>query len=164
MLRPGATTGQVAGHWIRRWHQQATDITGYQLVARHLEEALTCRLFLLQYHGNRLTLPRSPTAAAPLGPDEQDGTWYLIRADAPSHAFNHQRRQLASEPGHAGEGERKACPVEVLGNGALSDMLRLAARLGADVTPRPRAGSTRYHVPHAHVQQDRARWWLGHPT
>ena len=100
---PRATTGQVAGHWIRRWHQQATDITRYQLVARHLEEALTCRLFLLQYHGNRLTLPRSPTAAAPLGPDEQDGTWYLIRTDAPSHAFNHQRRQLASEPGHAGE-------------------------------------------------------------
>jgi len=25
--------------------------------------------------------------------------WYLIRADTPSHAFNHQRRLLAGEPG-----------------------------------------------------------------
>jgi len=43
-----------------------------------------------------------------------------IRADAPSHAFNHQRRLLAGEPGHAGEGECKACPAEILGNGSLS--------------------------------------------
>ena len=64
-------------------------------------------------------------------------TWYLIRADAPSHAFNHQRRLLAGEPGHAGEGDCQVCPAEILGNGGLPDMLRLAARLGADVTPRP---------------------------
>ena len=95
------------------------------------------RLFLIQYHGDRLTLPRSPAVAAALGPGERDGTWYLIRADAPSHAFNHQRRLLAGEPGHAGEGDCQACPAEILGTGSLSAALRLAARLGADVTPRP---------------------------
>jgi hypothetical protein len=95
------------------------------------------RLFLIQYHGDRLTLPRSPAVAAALGPGERDGTWYLIRADAPSHAFNHQRRLLAEEPGHADKGECQACPAEIIDNGSLSDMLRLAAGLGADVTPRP---------------------------
>jgi len=52
-----------------------------------------------------------------------------------AHAFNHQHRLLAGEPGHASEGECQACPAEILGNGSLPDMLRLAARLGADVTP-----------------------------
>lgn len=66
-----------------------------------------------------------------------DGTWYPIRADTPSHAFNQQRRLLAGEPGHAGEGDCQVCPAEIPGNGGLPDTLRLAARLGADVTPRP---------------------------
>jgi hypothetical protein len=95
------------------------------------------RLFLIKYRRDRLALPRSPAVAAALGPGERDGTWYVIRADAPSHAFNHQRRLLAGEPGHAGEGDCKACPAEILGNGTLSAMLRLAARLGDDVMPRP---------------------------
>ena len=95
------------------------------------------RLFLIQYRGDRLTLPRSPAVAAALEPGERDGTWYLIRADAPSHAFNHQRRILAEEPGHADNGDCKACPTETLGHGTLSAMLRRAARAGADVMPRP---------------------------
>jgi hypothetical protein len=33
------------------------------------------RLFLLQYRGDRLSLPRSPAIAAALGPGEKDGTW-----------------------------------------------------------------------------------------
>ena len=53
-------------------------------------------LFLIQYCGDRLSLPRSPAVAGALGPGDRDGTWYLIRADAPSHAFNHQRRLGAS--------------------------------------------------------------------
>jgi hypothetical protein len=95
------------------------------------------RLFLIQYRSDRLILPRCPAVAAALGPGERDGTWYLIRADAPLHAFNHQRRLLADEPGHAREGDCKACPAEILANGTLSAMLQFAARLGADVTPQP---------------------------
>ena len=66
-----------------------------------------------------------------------DGTWYLIRADTPSHAFNHQHRLLVGEPGHAGEGDCQVCPAEIPGTGGLPDTLRLAARLGAAATPRP---------------------------
>ena len=66
-----------------------------------------------------------------------DGTWYLSRADTPSHTFNHQHRLLVGDPGHAGEGDCQVCPAEILGTGGLPDMLRLAARLGAAVTPRP---------------------------
>lgn len=77
------------------------------------------RLFLIQYCGDRLSLPRSPAVAGALGPGDRDGTWYLIRADAPSHAFNHQRRLLAGEPGHAEQGDCNACPAEILGSGSL---------------------------------------------
>jgi hypothetical protein len=66
-----------------------------------------------------------------------DDTWYLIRAGTPSHAFNHQRRLLVGEPGRAGEGDCQVCPAGILSTGGLPDMLRLAARLGAAVTPRP---------------------------
>ena len=64
----------------------------------------------------------------------------------------------------AGEGDCQVCPAEILGNGGLPDMLRLAARLGADVTPRARADRTPHDVPHAHVQQDCAGRRLRHPT
>lgn len=107
------------------------------------------RLFLLQYRGDRLSLARSPATAAALDPQERDGTWYLIRADVPSYAFNHQRRLLAGEPGHAGEGECDSCPVETVGSSSLLAMLRLAERLGADVTPRAvqAARVTMSHMP-----------------
>ena len=81
--------------------------------------------------------PAQPRRRGGVWARRPDGTWYLIRADAPSHAFNYQRRLLAGEPGHAGEGDCQVCPAEIPGNGGLPDMLRLAARLGADVTPRP---------------------------
>ena len=81
--------------------------------------------------------PAQPRRRGGVWARRPDGTWYLIRADTPSHPFNHLRRLLAGEPGHAGEGDCQVCPAEILGNGGLPDMLRLAARLGADVTPRP---------------------------
>jgi hypothetical protein len=95
------------------------------------------RVFLLQYRDDRLSLPRSPAIAAALAPGERDGTWYLIRADVSTYAFNHQRRLLAGEPGHASEGECQACPVDTIGSSTLAAMLRLAERHGADATPRP---------------------------
>ena len=44
---------------------------------------------------------------------------------------------LVGEAGHADKGDCQACPAEILGNGSLPDMLRLAERLGADVTSQP---------------------------
>jgi hypothetical protein len=94
------------------------------------------RLFLIQHRGDRLSIPRSPAVAAALVSGERDGTWYLIRADAPAHAFNHQRRMLADESGHPSDGDCKTCPAETVGRDRLDALLRLAHRLGADVTPR----------------------------
>ena len=93
------------------------------------------RPFPIQY-GDRLTLPRSSGAAAALGP----ATGRHLVPDPGRHAvpaFNHQHRLLVGEPGHAGEGDCQVCPAEILGTGGLPDMLRLAARVGAAVTPRP---------------------------
>ena len=98
------------------------------------------RLFLIQYRGDRLILPRSPAVAAALGPGERDGTWYLIRADAQSHAFNHQRRLLAGEPGHTGKGECQGCPAETLGTNSLRLAVARRAPWGRrDAKARPAA-------------------------
>ncbi|HEV2450737.1 MAG TPA: hypothetical protein VGS62_02270, partial [Streptosporangiaceae bacterium] len=98
------------------------------------------RLFLLRYHDSLLWLPQKPATAAAAA---TDGTWYLLRADWPIPAFNHQRRVLSGyidpEPGpsHEPDGECPACPTETICSGSLPDMLSQAARLGADITPRP---------------------------
>ena len=94
------------------------------------------RLFPIQYHGDRLTLLRSPGAAAAFGPGDRTA----LVPDPGRHAV--PRLQPSASPARrrarkAGEGDCQVCPAEILGNGGLPDMLRLAARLGADVTPRP---------------------------
>ncbi len=66
------------------------------------------RLFLIQYDGDLLYLPRNSATAAALGEDVHAGTWYLVRADSPFPAFNHQRRLLAGEPGHAIAGRARS--------------------------------------------------------
>jgi hypothetical protein len=82
----------------------------------------------------RLPVPPRPHQRCGAGPGPAG---LLIRADVPTYAFNHQRRLLAEEPGHADKGECESCPVETIGGSTLPAMLRLAERLGADVTPRP---------------------------
>ena len=120
---PGTLPDALAWH---HQHQPASD-----------QAETIDRLFLLQHDGDLLYIPRNPAVAAALGHDDQDGTWYLIRADSPSHAFNHQRRLLVGEPGHEPAGDCRACPVETIGSGDLRQMLRRCAELGADVTPQP---------------------------
>jgi hypothetical protein len=101
------------------------------------------RLFLLRYHDSLLWLPQKPATAAAATGVAADGTWYLLRADSPFPAFNHQRHILSGytdpEPGlrHDLNGECRACPTETIGSGSLPDMLTRAAQLGADITPRP---------------------------
>ena len=93
-------------------------------------------MFLLRYQDNLLYLPRSPAIAAALGPDERDGTWYLIRADLPAAAFSHQRQLLAGIPGHAADGECGSCPVQTVAAGDFQMVLGKCAVLGANVSPR----------------------------
>ena len=93
------------------------------------------RLFLFQRHQGRISLPRSPYAAAALADEERHGTWYLIRADYPSDALRHARAvatgQCAPETGPCAN-----CPADSVGVGSWLEMLTLAADTGLAVTPR----------------------------
>jgi hypothetical protein len=109
------------------------------------------RLFMLRYHGSRLYLPQAVPVAAGLTDQQREGTWYLIRADSPHDAFNHQRQLLSGDQQHAARGHC-ACPVDTLGDGAWQQVLRLAAEKDADVTPIkvpdlrvPMSGTPRWH-------------------
>ena len=92
------------------------------------------RLFALRYHDAKLYLRQAVGVAAGLSGQHAHCTWYLIRADSPNDAFDHQRRLLAGAKGHSATGHC-ACPVETLGQGELQDVLRLAAAAGVTVTP-----------------------------
>ena len=121
----GPGTWQTAQEWLSE-QQPTGDDTG-----------TIDRLFLLCYHDSLLDLPRTPTIAAALGHAQQDGTWYLIRADHPFEAFSHLRQLLADVPGHDTEGDCQSCPAQTVMSGSLRQVLRRCAFLGADVTPRP---------------------------
>lgn len=121
----GPGTWPTAQEWLRE-HQPTGDQTG-----------TIDRLFLLRYHDSLLDIPRRPAMAATLGQAQQEGTWYLIRADHPFDAFSHLRQFLADVPGHANDGDCQACPVQTVTSGSLRQVLRRCASLGDGVTPRP---------------------------
>lgn len=56
---------------------------------------------------------------------------------------------LSGVSGHDDVGECGICPVETIGTGSLTAILRKANRLGADIAPRPvpNARVTMSHVP-----------------
>lgn len=120
----GPGTWQEAAAWLED-HQPAAD-----------RAPVLDRLFLLRYHNQRLYLPRKPTVAASLDICQQAGTWYLLRADSPIDAFNHQRQTLVNIPGHQPAGLCN-CPVETITTGTWREILDHCTELGADTTPRP---------------------------
>jgi hypothetical protein len=99
------------------------------------EATILDRLFMLRYHDSRLYLPQTAPVAAGLDSEQQEGIWYLIRADSPNVAFSHQRQVLAGVAGHSRTGHCR-CPVETLASGALHELLSIAAAVGADINPR----------------------------
>lgn len=107
------------------------------------------RLFLLRYNDSLLWLPQKPATAASLAGTTTSGTWYLLRADSPFPAFNHQRCVLSgyTDPEHGTRhdpaGNCRACPTQTIAIGGLLEILDRAAQVGANVTPQP--------VPDVHV-------------
>ena len=93
------------------------------------------RFLLLRYHDRLLYLPQNPQIAAAASA-EQAGTWFVLRADAPDVAFNHQRQVLAGGYGCDASGECPLCPVETVGSGTWLDAMSLLAASG--ITPQPR--------------------------
>ena len=107
------------------------------------EVDLLDRIFLLRYHAPLLYLPRNPDLAASVTDDKKPGTWYLIKADSPEHAFNHQRQVLAGGFGCAEHGLCPRCPVQMIGAGSWQDAMSLLAARGVQVSRR--------HVPDVRV-------------
>jgi len=94
------------------------------------------RIFLLRYHAPLLYLPRNPDLAASVTDDEKPGIWYLLKADAPQYAFNHQRQALAGGFGCAGKGPCPQCPVQTIGAGSWQEAMDLLAERGVQVNRR----------------------------
>jgi hypothetical protein len=92
------------------------------------------RLFLLRYHDKLLYLPKNADQAASVTSEEKPGTWYIVKADFPEHAFNHQRQLLARGFGCAATGSCPRCPVETMGKGSWQQAMAALTALG--VSPR----------------------------
>lgn len=75
------------------------------------------RLFLVQYDGDRLYLPRRPEVALGLDESERAGTWSLIRADSPIEAFMHARNTAVKGSGCSRKGACAQCAVETIRRG-----------------------------------------------
>lgn len=92
------------------------------------------RLFLFQHDQDRLYLPRNPAVAAGLGEEDRQGTWYLIRADFPDDALSHARGVVLGQCKSA-EGPCEQCAAEGIGVGFWQEVMDLAARTSAPLTP-----------------------------
>jgi len=98
------------------------------------------RIFAIRRDGIRLYLPQAVPVLAGLPPDRQAGTWYVLRADRPDDAYNHQRQVISAQAGEAAPDHQNTpgqctCPVEVLGEGTWNDAITISARHGADTQP-----------------------------
>ena len=90
------------------------------------------RYFMLRYSGGLLYLPQDPRIAAAAAGSERDGTWFVLRADAPDAAVNHQRQALAGGYGCREDRECPACPVETIGSGTWHEAMSLRRARGID--------------------------------
>lgn len=76
--------------------------------------------------------------------DEKAGIWYLIRADSPEQAFNHQRRALAGGFACTASGPCPQCPIDTVGAGSWQQAIGL-------LPPSPRRARQKLDVPDVRV-------------
>jgi hypothetical protein len=90
---------------------RAGDVAAWANGERPLEDTVDIldRLFLVQYHGDRLYLPRRPEIALGLASPERAGTWFLIRADDSMAAFGHARNVVMGGAGCSRRGPCRQC-------------------------------------------------------
>ncbi|TDB80934.1 hypothetical protein [Micromonospora sp. KC721] len=81
------------------------------------------QVFAIRHDGDRVYRPMKPGVVALLDPADQTGHWYLVQADFPQDAFVHIRQLLAAEPGCSQPGECTACPVEILDQGTVAELV-----------------------------------------
>jgi hypothetical protein len=119
----GPGTWQDAVSWLEEAQPQADRVD------------VLDRLFLMQYHENRLYLPRGPDVAAGLAEEERGGRWHLIRADSPEDALRHARHQLADPSSTPRKGACPQCAADSLGSGTWQEMIDLCVRSGITINP-----------------------------
>ncbi|GGM66452.1 hypothetical protein GCM10011608_59620 [Micromonospora sonchi] len=104
------------------------------------------QVFAIRHDGDRLYRPMKPGVVALLDPGDQTGHWYLIQADLPQDAFIHIQRLLAAEPECRQAGECMACPVEILDQGTVEELVR-RGHLAPTSTALPPAFCLRDDIP-----------------
>jgi hypothetical protein len=80
------------------------------------------RLFLVQYDGDRLYLPRRPEVALGLDASDRAGTWSLIRAESPIEAFLHARNTAIKGSGCSRKGACAQCAVGTIRRGTWKEV------------------------------------------
>lgn len=122
------------------------------------------RLFLVQYRGDRLYLPRCPEIALGLADSERAGRWFLIRADNAMAAFGHARNLVMGGAGCSGKGPCQQCAAETLRRGAwreVADTLAVLCPQCQPLTvPDVRVASA-FRWPRYHQILGRGSWALG---
>ncbi|GIF48197.1 hypothetical protein DFJ67_3518 [Asanoa ferruginea] len=81
------------------------------------------QVFAIRHEGDRVYRPMKPGVVALLDPADQSGHWYLVQADTPQDAYLHIRQILAAEPGCSQSGECPACPIEILDQGTVKELV-----------------------------------------
>ena len=121
----GPGTAAEATGWFEREQPQAD------------EAAVLDRLFLIQYRGDHLYLPRRPEIALSLEAADLAGTWYVVRADAPTDAFGHVRNLLAGGSACSATGPCEQCAVTTVGTGNWDAVMALLPAQHTAAEPRP---------------------------
>jgi hypothetical protein len=120
----GPGTRTQAMQWLQKNQPQPDEID-------HLD-----RLFALRAADGHLSMPMRPEIAAALTPQDQEGVWYLVRADYPTDAFTHVRNLHDGAPGCATDGPCHTCHAETAAIGTFTDTvakLELAPASPADL-------------------------------
>ncbi len=83
------------------------------------------RDFVIRHHAARLYMPMRPETAAALNGTDQEGMWYLVRADHPNDTFNHVRNQIlgtaCQDPDPTGA--CRTCHAQGIRSGSFADII-----------------------------------------
>jgi hypothetical protein len=94
------------------------------------------RYMVMHYRDGLLYLPQNPHVAAATAAVKDNGTWFVLRADTPQVAFNHQRQVLAGGYACSPTGQCPQCAVETIGKGTWKEAVSLLTARGLTLQPR----------------------------
>ncbi|MET8550393.1 hypothetical protein [Micromonospora zamorensis] len=81
------------------------------------------RVFAIRHDARQLYRPMRADLAAGLEPEDQAGTWRLVRADHPDDALDHVRNLITGDLGCTSEGECPVCHASGLATGPWRELI-----------------------------------------